>query len=166
MKRNIDREFINIVKDIYENANVLELKNYIQHVYSSRYEHCSQVALLTYVVCKKMKLDYVSATRGAMLHDFYFYDYNNRKDAPKHFHLFKHPRISLENALKYFNLNVLERDVILNHMWPVTIRFPKHLETYIVTFIDKYCAVKEWGYSSCRKKSYAEKNIPSHRRKE
>lgn len=144
-------EFKEIIKDIIENQNVLKLKNYIQHINSSRYEHCIEVAFLTYVVCKKMNLDYVSATRGAMLHDFYFYDYRNKEDGPKHFHLYRHPRISLENALKSFSLNDLERDVILNHMWPVTIKLPKFKESYIVTFMDKYCATNEFFKSIMKK---------------
>jgi len=144
MSKVYTEEFKEIIKDISENPNVLELRNYIQHVNSSRYDHCIEVAFLTYVVCKKMNIEYVSATRGAFLHDFYFYDYKNKEKSPKHFHLYKHPRISLTNALNIFDLNDLERDVILNHMWPITIRFPMFLETYIVTFIDKYCATVEF----------------------
>ena len=30
-------------------------------------------------------------------------------------------------------------------MWPVTISTPRYLETFVVTFIDKYCALKEWS---------------------
>ena len=28
-------------------------------------------------------------------------------------------------------------------MWPVTIAFPKSLEGFILTFVDKYCAMSE-----------------------
>ena len=28
-------------------------------------------------------------------------------------------------------------------MWPVTINFPKYKESYIITLVDKYCAIQE-----------------------
>jgi len=28
-------------------------------------------------------------------------------------------------------------------MWPVTIRFPRYAESYIITLVDKYCATME-----------------------
>ena len=44
----------------------------------------------------------------------------------------------------YDELNDLEKDVIVKHMWPLTIKFPKYKESYIVTFVDKYCATVEF----------------------
>ena len=37
----------------------------------------------------------------------------------------------------------IEKDIISKHMWPVTFSAPKYLESYTITFVDKYCAVKE-----------------------
>ncbi|HAZ9324202.1 TPA: hydrolase, partial [Enterococcus faecium] len=54
-----------------------------------------------------------------------------------------HPRIAVKNAEKITDLSDLERDIILKHMWGATIAPPKYKEGYIVTFVDKYCAVKE-----------------------
>ena len=45
--------------------------------------------------------------------------------------------------MQNFDLNEVEKDIILKHMWPLTIRFPRYREAYIVTFVDKYCAIKE-----------------------
>ena len=36
-----------------------------------------------------------------------------------------------------------EKDIILKHMWPVTIAFPNSMEGFILTFVDKYCAMNE-----------------------
>lgn len=142
-KENI-AEFKEIIKDITENSNVTALKDHIQHINSSRYAHCEEVALYTFLICKKLKLDYISATRGAMLHDFYFYNWRNKHvEGQKKFHLFRHPRIALENALDIFDLNDMEKDIIIKHMWPVTIEFPKSIEGFILTFVDKYCALSE-----------------------
>lgn len=137
-------EFKFIIKDIANNPNVLALKDHVQHAISSRYSHCLSVAFYTYVICKKLGLDYVSATKGAMLHDFYFYNWRNKNvEGQKKFHAFRHPKISLTNACDIFELNNLEKDIIVKHMWPLTIRFPRYLESYIVTFVDKYCATNE-----------------------
>ena len=138
-------EFDEIIKDITENSNVSALKDHIQHINSSRYAHCKEVAFYTFLICKKLNLDYISAARGAMLHDFYFYDWRNKHvEGQKKFHLFRHPRIALENALDIFKLNDLEKDIIAKHMWPLTISLPRFAESYIVTFVDKYCATKEF----------------------
>ena len=143
-KENI-AEFKEIIKDITENSNVTALKDHIQHINSSRYAHCEEVALYTFLICKKLKLDYISATRGAMLHDFYFYNWRNKHvEGQKKFHLFRHTRIALENALDIFDLNDMEKDIIIKHMWPLTIVPPKFKESYIVTLVDKYCATKEF----------------------
>ena len=43
-----------------------------------------------------------------------------------------------------FDLNDMEKDIIVKHMWPLTIVPPKFKESYIVTLVDKYCATKEF----------------------
>lgn len=138
-------EFRECVQDIITNSNVLALKEHMQHINSTRFEHCEEVAYYTYVICKKLGLDYVSAARGAMLHDFYFYDWRNKHvEGQKKFHLMRHPNIALTNALDLFELNDLEKDIIKKHMWPVTIIPPGYKETFIVTCVDKYCATVEF----------------------
>ena len=57
-------------------------------------------------------------------------------------HAFTHPQTALENASKVCDLNKKEKDIILNHMWPVTFyRLPKCREAYIITLVDKYSAL-------------------------
>ena len=48
-----------------------------------------------------------------------------------------------KNASKIFDLNDKEKDMIINHMWPVTVNLPKSFEGFILTFVDKYCAMNE-----------------------
>ena len=139
------KEFKKIIKDITENSSVVSLKQHVQHMKGSRYKHCYEVAFYTYVISKKLGLDYISATRGAMLHDFYFYDWRNKGvEGQKRFHAYRHPRIALNNATENFDLNEVEKDIILKHMWPLTVPLPRFSESYIVTMVDKYCAVKEF----------------------
>ena len=36
-----------------------------------------------------------------------------------------------------------EKDMIIKHMWPVTLALPRYKETFLMIFIDKYFAVEE-----------------------
>lgn len=78
-----------------------------------------------------------------MLHDLFLYNWRKRVDGRKGLHAFTHPRTALENASSIFTLNDMETDIILKHMWPLTFNFPRYKESYIVTFVDKYCALEE-----------------------
>ena len=138
-----DEEFILLIKDLLENNLVQEMKNYRQHYNTSCFDHCLEASYYSYLICKKFKLDYASAARASMLHDLFLYDWRKRQDGRKGLHAFTHPRTALENSLKHFNLNKKEQDIILKHMWPVTIVPPKYLEGLILTFVDKYCALRE-----------------------
>ena len=139
------QEFYEIVRDIIDNPNVMALSEHVQHHKTSRYEHCMSVSYITYLICKKFGLDYISAARGAMLHDFYFYDWRNKHvEGQKKFHAMRHPNIALTNAQDIFELNDLERDIIKKHMWPMTIILPSYWESFIVTLVDKYCATVEF----------------------
>lgn len=138
----INNEYLSLVDDILNNKNFKNLKYFKHHYGSTRFEHSFSVSYYSYKICKFLKLDYISAARGGLLHDLFFYD-NSTYNKPN-FHLWKHPKISLKNAQKHFDLNYKECDIILKHMWPITIIPPKYLESYVITIIDKYCALKEW----------------------
>ena len=137
-----------IYYDIYSEFNNVnkyrELKSMVHHG-NNRLDHINRVAKMSFYLSKYLKLDYVSCTRGAMLHDFYFYNWRNKHvDGQKKFHLFRHPKIALKNAEDLFELNDMEKDIIVKHMWPLTVIPPKFKEGYIVTLVDKYCAAKDF----------------------
>lgn len=138
-----DKEFISIMDDIINNETVQKMKNFRQHYNSSCFEHCLCVSYYSYLICKKLHLDYKSVARAGMLHDLFLYDWRTRVDGRKGLHAFTHPKTALENSLELFDLNDKEKDIILKHMWPVTIVPPKYLESYIITFVDKHCAISE-----------------------
>lgn len=144
---NIDDklEFFNIIKDITRHESVRKMRDFRQHYDTSCYEHCLHVAYYSYLIAKKLGLDYVSTARAAMLHDLFLYDWRKKyRDIElSGLHAFVHPKIALKNATKLFDLNAKEQDIIVKHMWPVTISLPRYKETYIVSLMDKYSAVKE-----------------------
>ena len=136
------QEFDDIIKDIIENPKVQEMKKYRQHYETSTFDHCYMVAYYCYKVCKKLKLDYKSAVRAGMLHDFFLYDWRER-NGRKGLHAFTHGKPACKNACELFDLSEKEQDMIIKHMWPVTPQIPKSKEAFILTFIDKHCAFVE-----------------------
>jgi len=128
--------------DLAQHPLIHTLGDFGHHRPFSRLDHSLHVSYLAYVVCKRIGLDFQSAARGGLLHDFFFYDSRVTKPS-RGIHCLCHPAIALENAERHFRLNQKERDIILKHMWPVTIIPPKFKESYVVTILDKYCASRE-----------------------
>ena len=151
-----DVEFQQIINDIITNDTVLQMKKFRQHFETSCFDHCLRVAFYSYLLCKKYNLDYKAVARAGMLHDLFLYDWRKKDASRKGLHGFTHPKYALQNASNLFNLNKKEQDIILKHMWPLTIKFPKYKESYIVTLVDKYCALSE-SYVVCSKKFFNKK---------
>lgn len=136
-------EFIQMIDDLLNNDTVKQMKNFRQHYETSCFDHCLIASYYCYLYGKKFNLDYVSCARAAMLHDLFLYDWRKKQDDRKGLHAFTHPKTAYKNASKLFALNEKEKDIILKHMWPVTISFPKYKESYLLTLVDKYCALNE-----------------------
>lgn len=77
-----------------------------------------------------------------LLHDLFLYDWKTDKNHGR-LHGIRHPKKALKNALKICHLSKKEQDIIKKHMWPLTLAFPLYPESYVVTFVDKYCASRE-----------------------
>ena len=138
-------DFYQITNDLLNHPIVEQMKNYRQHYDTSCYEHCIEVAYWSYLFCKKFHLDYKSIARAGLLHDLFLYDWRHSREKLGGWHAFMHPKIALQNASNLCILNEKEQDIILNHMWPVTFfHFPKYKETYIITFADKFSAIKSF----------------------
>lgn len=139
-----DKRYMECVYDIMDNEKFQEMDKYIQHGTTTTLEHCISVSYISYKICKYYNFDYISAARGGLLHDLFLYDWHTHsKNTGDHFHGFTHPRTALNNADKYFELNDVERDIILKHMWPLTVIPPKTMEGYVVMYVDKYCGFLE-----------------------
>ncbi|NLC96252.1 MAG: HD domain-containing protein [Erysipelotrichaceae bacterium] len=149
-EKNISlNEFILIISEIIENAEFQKLEYYSQHLNTSRLQHSINVAYYTYKMSKSLELDYISATKGALLHDFFLYNWQDKNHNFTE-HKYMHPIAALENSKKYFEVNEIMEDCILNHMWPVTHTRPKTAEGHIVQLADKYSASIEMSSQSYR----------------
>ena len=136
---NDDIEYMEIVSEILKNREFNKLKDFTHHK-TTRMEHSKRVAYLSYRICKKLDLDYVSAARGGMLHDFFLNKYSAKNTNKL---IRNHPKIASTNAKKHFNLNKKEINIIESHMFPLVVKIkPKYKESYVVAFADKLV----WGY--------------------
>lgn len=135
--------FYDIYTEFYNVNKFRELKNVIHHG-TNRLEHINRVAKLSFIISRKLNLDYISCTRGAILHDFFTSDDTNRSDGKYKDFLKKHPQLALTNSQKYFKLNEVESDIILSHMYPITKDKPKYAESKVVCVSDKLVSYYEF----------------------
>lgn len=137
-----DEEFLSCVADLLEKEEVQKMKHIIQHYHSTRLEHSISVSYRSFCIARKMNLNTRAIARAGLLHDLFYYDWRTTK-FDEGTHAYMHPRIACANAEKLTELSELERDIIIKHMWGATVAFPKYRESYVVTFVDKYCACNE-----------------------
>jgi uncharacterized protein len=134
------KDFASIAEEIINSDKYQALKDENHHGLS-RYDHSLRVARNTYRISKKMKLDYVSATRGALLHDYFTNEeYRNTKGMKKYS---MHPVIALNNARREYKLNPIEENVIVSHMYPMGKVKPNCKESWLVSSVDKSVAIYE-----------------------
>ncbi len=144
MPEKLEEEYLELVEDILENETFLKLKNYHHHS-SSIYEHSLRVSYFSYKVAKTLEMDYHAVARGALLHDFFTYDWRDyKKNKNNKNHGLEHPKTALRNARKHFTVCSKQKDIILKHMWPKVLGVPKYKESVLVTMVDKYCATEEF----------------------
>ena len=146
MKKNSYTELNKKLEDIESNDVVQEMKRYNQHGHVSTYEHCKNVAKLSYDINRKLSLnaDLDVLLKGAMLHDFYLYDWHHEDDGKHRLHGLKHARTARDNAKKYFDIDDETGHVIYSHMWPLNPkRLPRTKEAWIVCVADKCISLYE-----------------------
>ena len=134
-------EFENYISDIVLNKKFNQLSKEIHHGIT-RYEHSMRVAKYSYIFCNRFnKKNKKDVTRAALLHDFFVNsDMGNQSGSKK---LESHPSVALENAKKYFEINDIQEDIIVKHMFPVTLSLPKYKESWLVSTVDKLVGLYE-----------------------
>ncbi len=137
-----------------------KLKTQGHHRNVNRYDHSVHVAESSYKIAKKLGLDADSCARAGLLHDLFF---NRTKDSyDKKIHMppaYYYPEDALENAQTLTELNDKEKNIILSHMWPLSLHLPRSREAWLIALVDKGVAISDLfqGKSDSESKSKAKK---------
>ena len=131
-------------EDILASPGMRRSRRFLQHGRTSVYRHSLSVALLCLRLSRvlHLKVDRRAMVRGALLHDYFLYDWHD-SDPDHRWHGFTHPKRALKNARADFPLGGVEADMIVSHMFPLTPKPPFHREGWILCGADKICSLRE-----------------------
>lgn len=139
-----DYIFIAYAGPVLNTDKLLKTKEFLQHGTTSCYLHSISVAYCSLRIAAQLGIecDKASLVIGALLHDYFLYDWHC-KEASHRLHGFRHPGTALNNAKRDFELNPVEQNIIIRHMFPLTPIPPKYRESMIVCLADKICCIAE-----------------------
>lgn len=131
-------------KDIIMSPKMQTEKAFMQHKKVNCFDHSVFVAYMSVRISGRLKtkVDMRSLVRGALLHDYFLYDWHI-PDKSHRLHGFYHAKKALNNAQRDYELNAIEEDIIATHMFPLNPGLPQYKESLIVNFADKVCAAFE-----------------------
>ncbi len=140
-----DLQLLFHAKDILESEGMQSGKDTRHHGDVSVYSHSVDVAVISLKLARKLRLniDEKSLIRGALLHDYYLYDWHV-PDKEHRLHGFSHAKTALRNASADFELNKIEKDIIKKHMFPLNISVPMYKESVLVCVADKISATRDY----------------------
>ncbi|MBO4927215.1 MAG: HD domain-containing protein [Clostridiales bacterium] len=146
MKLKIKRDilFEHLSEPVFRTGLLEQLKEFNQHGSSNCYDHSVSVAKASLYIAMLLPFHFKmeQLVRGALLHDYFLYDWHVTK--PEKLHGFSHPHTACRNAKRDFDITPLEENIIKRHMFPLTPVPPRFKESYLVTLADKYIATKEF----------------------
>lgn len=143
-KLKYDSDYLACVGELMDHEAVRSMEALPQHAKGfSCFHHSVLVSYWSWRICAALGLDARAAARGGLLHDLYLYDWTSQRAPNGRWHGTEHPREALRNAEALFPLSDKERDIIVKHMWPLTLRPYRYLESLVVSCVDKVSAVAE-----------------------
>lgn len=136
--------------DILRSDGMRRERGFMQHGRVSVYEHSIVVTAMCITISDTLHLDVdmKALVRGALLHDYFLYDWHKPGHAG---HGFSHAARALELAEHDFELGDTERDMIVHHMFPLNFSLPKTCEGAILCVADKICALAETLFARRRR---------------
>ena len=133
------------VRQVCSSSRMNKSRTFYQHGKINIYVHSLRVAYICYYWVKKYHLhvDEKALIRGALLHDYFLYDWHDKEHEHKRPHGFFHPSAALCNAKQDFILTRKEENIIQRHMFPLTLIPPGCKEAWLVCLADKVCSTRE-----------------------
>lgn len=131
------------VSALLDSETVRAMRQYKHHFSVTCYEHSVFVSYVSFLMARKLGLDYMAAARGGLLHDLYLYDPSDASAHPGN-QCLDHPVFALRNAKQLCgDLSPKEENIIIAHMWPLSKKMPHSREAFVVSMADKFCATVE-----------------------
>lgn len=154
-----ERMLFQMLKKLAEDCQLRRLNSFTQHGQTSCMEHSFAVAYYSLAIVNRFRIrcNRKSLIVGALLHDYFLYDWHQKKLG--YLHGFKHGKSAMENAQRDLTLTGRESDIIKKHMFPLTVVPPRYREGFIVCMADKYCSLLE----VFRKKPYGDILLPYYK---
>jgi len=144
---------------LLENSRLAETCEFVQHGQTSTFLHSVAVAWYCLWLARLLRLevDRRALVRGALLHDYFLYDWHQ----PGHgrLHGFCHPAAALDNARLCCRLDEREENIILRHMFPLTLIPPRCREGVLVCLVDKGCSLFETFNGRYRRLWWAQRMV-------
>lgn len=141
LSEEISPDYLAEVRHIFEDEDFLSLSQFVHHQWTNRLMHSVNVSYLSWIIARKLRCDASAAARAGLLHDFCPYEFS--KGTPTgEWQAFFHPKEAAKNSRRKFEMSQRELDAILTHMFPLG-PVPKNKEAWIITCVDKFCAVLE-----------------------
>ena len=138
------RPYLACVEDLLRHPAVRSMERLPQHARGfSCLHHSALVSYWSWRLAAVLGMDARAAARAGLLHDLYLYDWTRQRPSNGKWHGTEHPREALRNARALFPLSWKEEDIIVKHMWPLTLSFYCCWEAFLVSCVDKVCALAE-----------------------
>jgi uncharacterized protein len=115
----------------------------IQHGDTSVLEHSVAVTAHCAIIARTLRIpvDERALMRGALLHDYFLYDWHDRTTSRPH-HATRHGSYARANAERDFAITDHEGDIIQSHMFPLE-GFPRTREAWVLCLVDKGVSLAE-----------------------
>ena len=136
--------FLRLLIKVAAGTELLRMDAYIQHGDTSTLWHSIAVAYFSFLLARRLRLhcQWRSLICGALVHDYFLYDWHIPVKG-RRFHGFTHPGEALQNARRDWRPDAVQRDIIEKHMFPLTLKPPRFLESGLVCLVDKGCSLGE-----------------------
>ncbi len=135
-----------IYQSFFHDPRIQRMKEVKMHRGSNCFEHSFKVAkkaIRGALRSHRKNIDLQIILVGAILHDYYLYDWREDRSKKKG-HAKNHQFIASQNAMRDFDISPDVRKVIESHMWPLNFKnYPKSREAKIVSIADKAVALEE-----------------------
>ena len=151
------------LEEIYQrflnDERIKRMEEIPMHFGSNCYVHSFKVAKLAIKkALKKKEANLEDILIGAILHDYYLYDW--RKDKVRKKNHSKHPFVAIENAERDFQINDRVKRIIACHMYPLNKEYkPTTIEEKLVASCDTSVATREFLSNKKHKRRVYQKTL-------